>query len=77
MAWNPSPKVEMARGIGKRFGKEQVIILMIDEEERTLECVTYGRTKTLCKQAKQLGDIAYKAIINSFIRNFVRERIEK
>ena len=65
MVWNPSPKVAMARDIGQRLRKDQVIILMIDEDERTLESVTYGRTKRLCDQAKKLGDIAYEAVIDA------------
>jgi len=62
MAWNPSPKVAAARDIGQRFGKDQVIVLMIDTKAQTLEYASYGATKELCDKAKHLADAAYEAI---------------
>jgi len=63
MAWNPSPKVAAARDAGDRFGKDQVILLMIDRKQGTLEYAAYGKTKDLCKDAERLADIAYEAIM--------------
>ena len=63
MAWNPSSKVAAARDIGKRFGKDQVIVLMIDSKLGTLEYASYGKTKELCADAKALADIAFDSLI--------------
>ena len=63
MAWNPSPKVAAARDIGKKFGKPQVIVLLLDQEAGTLEFASYGDTKALCGDAKKIGDIAFDAVM--------------
>ena len=67
MAWNPSPEVAEARNIARRFGKDQVIVIMLDLERGTIESVTYGRTKALCADAKRLGDVAYDAVRLEFV----------
>lgn len=69
MAWNPSPQVAAARDFGKKFSKEQVIILSIDLKANTLELSTYGETKYLCADAAQLGEYAYESIMR-----FMRDR---
>lgn len=66
MAWNPSPKVAAARDIARRFGKQQVIVVMLDLERGTIESATYGETKALCADAKRLGDAAYDAVIKAY-----------
>ena len=63
MSFNPSPKVAAARDIGQRFGKDQVIVLMIDSKLGTLEYASYGKTKELCADAKVLADIAFNALV--------------
>lgn len=63
MAWNPSPKVAAARDIGKKFAKQQVIVLMIDLEAGTLEYASYGETKVLCAEARKFGDAAFDAVM--------------
>ena len=63
MAWNPSPKVAAARGIGKLFGKPQVVVLMIDQDKGTFEFASYGETKALCAEAQKIGDVAFDAVI--------------
>ena len=62
MAWNPSPKVAAAREIGRRFRKDQVIVLLIDRSAGTLEYASYGRTPELCAEARRLTDVAFEAI---------------
>lgn len=62
MAWNPSPTVAAARDIGKKFNRDQVIILMIDAAGQ-LELATYGKTMTLCKLTGMLGDTAFDAVL--------------
>ncbi len=65
MAFNPSPKVAAARELGKRFIKDQVIVLMIDRRIGTLEYASWGRTPGLCDRAKQLADRAYHTILRA------------
>ncbi len=60
--WNPSPKVDAAKDFGKKFGKDMVIILSVDQEGR-LEYVSYGENKYLCDQAQELADKAFDAIM--------------
>lgn len=64
MPWNPSPKVAVARDYSLKFNKEMVIIISINNDQ--LGCVTYGKTKKLCKEAEVLGDIAYDAIYREY-----------
>jgi hypothetical protein len=61
MAWNPSPKVADCRDIARKWGKEQIIIIGIDDRG-VMEIATYGKDKTMCGCAKKLGDIAFDAI---------------
>jgi hypothetical protein len=63
MAWNPSPKVAAARDIGKKFGKPQVVVLMIDQDAGTLEFASFGTTRELCAEAKKIGDVAFDAVM--------------
>lgn len=62
MIENHSPKVAVARGIGKKFKKDQVIIFMLDRQKDTIEYVSYGKTKALCADAKQLADLIFETI---------------
>ncbi len=61
MAFNPSPQVAAAREVARRFGKKQVIILMLDDY--TLEYASYGEDKALCAGARRLADTAYDAVM--------------
>jgi hypothetical protein len=63
MAWNPSPKVATCREVAKKYGKRQVIILMLDDD--TLEYASYGETPALCNDAKILADVAYEAVMRN------------
>ena len=65
MAWNPSPKVAIARDFAKKFGKKQIIILAIDKNG-VLEYASYGETKKLCDNAKRVADIAFDAIMKFY-----------
>jgi len=59
MAFNPSPKVRAAGEVAKEFGKDQVVVLMINHAEGTLEYASYGKTKTDCDEAKGLADALF------------------
>ena len=65
MAWNPSPKVAIARDYAKKFEQEQVIILAIDEYNN-LTYASYGKTKKLCDDTEEIANIAFKAIMESY-----------
>ena len=65
MAWDTSPKVATARDIGKSYGADKVIVLLIDEEAGTMEAISYGKNKAECAAAKRLSDIAYDAIFDA------------
>jgi len=61
MGFNPSPKVADCRDIARKWGKEQVIIISLDDEGR-MEMATFGKTRELCVVAKKLGDVAFDCI---------------
>ena len=48
--------------MARKYGKSQVIIVMIDEEAGIIEYASYGETPALCDRAKRLADVAYDAI---------------
>ena len=64
MAFNPSPMVKIARDFAKKFGKKQVIIIFIGEEQAGF--ASYGENKSLCDDAKRLGDEALEAVLNNW-----------
>lgn len=64
MARNPSPKVAQARDTGAKFGKDMVIILMVDSEG--IEYASWGRTKSLCDVAGALAETAFDALMDYF-----------
>lgn len=66
MAWNPSPKVAVARDFGKRFEKQQVFIIALDRNKRTCEVISYGETKTLCDEAKKLGSAVHGEVFSAY-----------
>jgi len=63
MAFNPSPEVQSAHEISQKYKKSQVIIIMLDSNNKqTLEYASYGKTKQKCKKAQMLADVACSAI---------------
>lgn len=62
MAWNPDPKVAVAREFGRKFGKDVVIILSLNTSQETIEYASYGETKALCSTARKLADAAFDAV---------------
>ena len=63
MAWNPSPKIATCRDVARKYSKEQVIIIMFDRKNNTMECASYGTTKLLCHDAGVLADCAFDAVM--------------
>lgn len=64
MAFSPDPKVTAAREIAKQFHQTRVIVIMINDDTRTVEYASYGKTKPLCDAARQLADRLFEAVIN-------------
>jgi hypothetical protein len=64
--FNPSPKIADCRDIARKWGVQQVIILVVDLKASTLEYSSYGETKTLCDDAKRLADAAYEAVLKAY-----------
>lgn len=69
MAWNPSPEVALARDVAKKLGVDQVMIVTISYSKEQLGLITYGKTKALCADAKNLGNDAYQAVRQSIARS--------
>lgn len=67
MAWNPSPEVADCREIARKWGKEQVIIIAIDEGGQ-MTLATFGKTRELCACASEIGDVAFDAIFDHLAR---------
>lgn len=59
MAWNPSPKVKVARYFGDKFNYDKVFIIGINESSREFEVTSYGKTKKKCDEAKTKADVLY------------------
>ena len=68
MAFNKSPKVADARAMAKKWNKDQVIILGIDQGRGTIEYASYGATSALCADAKIKADAAFEAIIKQAMK---------
>lgn len=66
MAFNPSPKVRAAADVARKFEKDQVVIIMVDHSNNTLEYASYGKTGRLCNEARKLADSLYKSAMNYF-----------
>ena len=63
MAFNPSPKVAAARDVAKKFNKDEVIIIMVDNGTQTVEYASYGKNEFLCARAREKADVAFNAIV--------------
>ena len=68
MAWNPSPEVAAARDFGRKFGKDIVLILALDEDEGEYKIVTFGKTKALCRRADRLGGYAGQGLYDGLTK---------
>jgi hypothetical protein len=68
MAWNPSPKVAVARDFGKKFNYDKVYIIGVNEPKGIFEIVSYGETKQKCDEAKICSNQIYEMIRNREIK---------
>ena len=69
MAFNKSPRVADARAVARKWKKDQVIILGIDQGKGTIEYASYGATSYLCADAKLKADAAFEAIVHQQINS--------
>ena len=60
MAFNPSPQVAAARDYAEKFKYDQVIIIGVLGDN--ISYASYGKTASLCAQAKQFADKIFRAI---------------
>lgn len=65
MAWNPSPQVAVARDAAKALKANRCIVLYTNEQGQ-IGYASYGETKQLCKEAKQIADSVYEAAMDWF-----------
>jgi len=68
MAWNPSPKVAIARHFGKKFNYDKVYIIGVNESKGTFEMISYGETKQKCDEAKICANQIYEMIRDGQIK---------
>lgn len=64
MAFNPDPRVAVARRVANEAKKPMAIIILIDPQAGRMEYASYGSDAGLCRSAKILADVAYEAIFN-------------
>jgi hypothetical protein len=57
MAYNPSPKVRWAEEFGKKFKKDQVIVIAVDQGAGTTEYISWGKNKALCNGARGCAEL--------------------
>ncbi len=62
MAWNPSKEVAVARDSAKALGDAPVVIVLYLTNNQQIGMASYGRTKELCKFAKELGGHCFEAM---------------
>ena len=65
MAWNPHPHVQVAREAATKLGADQIVIVHINNATGQIGLATYGKTKSLCADAKVLGEAAYNTIFDA------------
>ena len=64
MAWNPSPEVAVSRDAAKALDDAPVcIVLYVTKDCKQLRMASYGKTRELCQKAKEMGDVAFEAIL--------------
>ena len=67
MAWNTSPEVAAARDFGKKFNAKRVIILRVNEDN-SFGYVSYGKTRELCDQTRDLAEKIMPVFENELLR---------
>lgn len=63
MAWNPEPEVAAARDYGKKFNKDKVVIIAVNEKSGQFEIITYGETKVKCDYLKRVTGAQIEKLI--------------
>ena len=56
-------EITAARGIGRQFKKDMVIMLMIDLGGPSISYTSWGKTKPLSDEAKRLAEEALRVVV--------------
>ena len=64
MAWNPSPKVQIARKVAEQLGENggdpvDRIVILYTTRSGKISTISYGQTISLCRQTRTLADLLY------------------
>lgn len=66
MAWNPSPEVAVARDAAKKLDADRCIVIYTRKSDGRFAMATFGETKALCTETKNMGDTAFDAIAKEY-----------
>lgn len=75
MPFNPSPHVADCRDIARKWNVKQVIITAFRRDGR-FEMASYGETKALCDEAKQVADRIHAMIMDGHDHELLRDKFE-
>ena len=64
MAFNPSPKVQVARDAAKALDAEQVVIVFVNGDQ--FGYASYGKTARLCAETRKLADVLFETTAEHF-----------
>ncbi len=62
MSWKDNPKIRDLEPYATVHNYDMVVVLGIKPDGETYEIVTYGKTKSLCKQADGIGARLNRAV---------------
>jgi hypothetical protein len=68
MDWRKNPKIADARDLAKKWDKSHVVFIMIDDNQGTIEYITYGKNKTECKVAHEIAKAIEWAVGSAWSR---------
>lgn len=74
MAWNPSPEVAVARDAAQRLGslakdRTERCIVFYELQDGRFGYASYGRTPTLCQDARRLAEQIFKFCMGETLNN--------
>lgn len=64
--WKTNPSIQEAKRVAQARGSTAVIMILVNENEGTIELATYGTTGPRCTAIGKLGDIAYSAVMEAW-----------
>jgi len=70
MAGNLTPRIQAAKGFATQFGGNKVVVILLNEDAGTIECITWGDSQHHCEEAAEIGEVLYDEA-----REFYRRRM--